>query len=117
MNQHLFLVREKPTDMAPMNTAEMQEMIASYQVWSQDLAACGLPTGGEKLTDDGSRQPRLIAGRPQATDGPYAEAHDVTGGIFTIQAESDAQAEELAMSCPHLIGSQWIEIRRIKVLG
>ncbi|OYU82576.1 MAG: transcription initiation protein, partial [Burkholderiales bacterium PBB5] len=90
---------------------------ASYHAWAQDLAARGLRTGGEKLTDDGGRQLRLKDGRPLATDGPYAEAHDVIGGIFTIKAENDAQAEELALSCPHLLGSQWIEIRRIEVLG
>jgi hypothetical protein len=117
MNQYLFLLHEKPADMAPVSPAEMQEIIASYQAWSQDLAARGLLTGGEKLTDDGGRQLRLKDGRPLATDGPYAEAHDVIGGIFTIKAESDAQAEELAISCPHLIGTQWIEIRRIEVLG
>ena len=48
-----------------------------------------------------------------ATDGPYAEAHDVIGGLFIVKAESDAMAEELAQSCPHLRGSQWIEIRRV----
>ena len=54
---------------------------------------------------------------PLASDGPYAEAHDVVGGFFTIKAESDAMAEDLAASCPHLAGTQWIEIRRIENLG
>lgn len=117
MNQYLFLLHEKPADMAPVSPAEMQELVASYRAWSRDLAARGMLTGGEKLTDDGGRQLRLKDGRPLATDGPYAEAHDVIGGIFIVKAESDAQAEELAQSCPHLRGTQWIEIRRIEVLG
>lgn len=117
MNQYLLLLHEKPADMAPVSPAEMKEIIARYQAWSQGLAAQGLLTGGEKLTDDGGRLLRLKDGRPLATDGPYAEAHDVIGGIFTIKAESDAQAEELAQSCPHLRGTQWIEIRRIEDLG
>ena len=33
-----------------------------------------------------------------------------------LKAESDAMAEELAQTCPHLQGTQWIEIRRIEVL-
>ena len=70
--------------------------------------------GRRKITDDGGRQLRLKNGKPLATDGPYAEAHDVIGGIFTVKAESDAMAEELAQSRPHLEGSQWIEIRRIE---
>ena len=117
MHQYLLLLHEKPADQAPASPAEMQEMFARYKAWSAGLAARGLLAGGEKLTDDGGRQLRLKQGRPVATDGPYAEAHDVVGGYFVIKAESDAMAEELAQGCPHLAGSQWIEIRRIEVLG
>ena len=116
MNQYLFLLHEKPTDAAQVSPAEMKEIVGRYKTWSASLAQRGLLSGGEKLTDDGGRHLRLINGRPLATDGPYAEAHDVVGGIFMVKAESDAMAEELALSCPHLQGSQWIEIRRIEVL-
>lgn len=116
MNQYLFLLHEKPADAAQVSPAEMQEIIARYKAWSAGLAQRGLLAGGEKLTDDGGRQLRLKQGRPVATDGPYAEAHDVVGGIFIVKAESDAMAEELAQTCPHLVGTQWIEIRRIEAL-
>ena len=79
-----------------------------------DLAERGLLAGGEKLADDGGRHLRLSAGRPLATDGPYAEAHDVIGGYFVVNAASDADAEALAQTCPHLQGESWIEIRRIE---
>lgn len=113
MNQYLFLLHEKPADAAQVSPAEMQEIIARYKAWSAGLAQRGLLAGGEKLTDDGGRHLRLKDGRPVATDGPYAEAHDVIGGLFIVKAESDAMAEELAQGCPHLAGTQWIEIRRI----
>lgn len=116
MNQYLFLLHEKPADAAHVSAAEMKEIVARYKAWSAGLAQRGLLTGGEKLTDDGGRQLRLKNGQPLATDGPYAEAHDVVGGIFMVKAESDAMAEELALSCPHLQGTQWIEIRRIEAL-
>jgi hypothetical protein len=116
MNQYLFLLHEKPADAAQVSPAEMKEIVGRYKTWSSGLAQRGLLTGGEKLTDDGGRHLRLKNGQPLATDGPYAEAHDVVGGIFMVKAESDAMAEELAQSCPHLHGSQWIEIRRIEVL-
>jgi hypothetical protein len=116
MNQYLFLLHEKPADAAGMSPAEMQEIIARYKAWSAGLAQRGLLAGGEKLVDDGGRQLRLKDGQPLATDGPYAEAHDVIGGLFIVKAESDAMAEELAQTCPHLRGSQWIEIRRIEAV-
>ena len=116
MNQYLFLLHEKPADAPQVSAAEMKEIVARYKAWSEGLAQRGLLTGGEKLTDDGGRHLRLKAGRPLATDGPYAEAHDVIGGIFMVKAESGAMAEELAQTCPHLQGTQWIEIRRIEVM-
>ena len=94
----------------------MKEIVGRYKAWSAGLAQRGLLTGGEKLTDDGGRHLRLKNGQALATDGPYAEAHDVVGGIFMVKAESDAMAEELALSCPHMQGTQWIEIRRIEAL-
>ena len=116
MNQYLFLLHEKPADAPQVSAAEVKVIVARYKAWSAGLAQRGLLTGGEKLTDDGGRHLRLKAGRPLATDGPYAEAHDVIGGIFMVKAESDAMAEELAQTCPHLQGTQWIEIRRIEVM-
>jgi hypothetical protein len=114
MNQYLLLLHETPADAAAVSAAEMQEIIQRYKAWSADLAARGLLAGGEKLSDDGGRHLRLRGGKPVATDGPYAEAHDVVGGFFIVKAENDAAAEALAQSCPHLAGTQWIEIRRIE---
>ena len=116
MNQYLLMLHEKPADAGPMSPAEITEVIDSYKAWSRQLAEQGLLVGGEKLTDDGGRHLRLQGGRPLASDGPYAEAHDVIGGYFVVKAESDAHAETLAASCPHLAGTQWVEIRRIEVL-
>ena len=116
MNQYVFLLHEVPADAAPLGPAEMQEIIQRYKAWSGDLAQRGLLAGGEKLTDDGGRHVRLKQGKPVATDGPFAEAHDVVGGLFIVKAENDAAAEALAATCPHLAGSQWIEVRRVEAV-
>jgi hypothetical protein len=113
MNQYLLLLHETPADSATITPAQMQEIIASHQAWAAALAGRGLLAGGEKLCDDGGRHLRLQGGRPLASDGPYAEAHDVIGGYYVIRAADDAAAEALAAECPHLRGRQWVEIRRI----
>ena len=114
MNQYVFLLHERPAAYADVTPAQMQEIVAAYKAWAGSLAERGLLAGGEKLADDGGRHLRLSAGRPLATDGPYAEAHDVIGGYFVVNAASDADAEALAQTCPHLQGESWIEIRRIE---
>jgi hypothetical protein len=113
MNQYVLLLHERPADSADVSPAEMQEIVQRYKTWSMDLAQRGLIAGGEKLVDDGGRVLRLRGGEVVASDGPYAEAHDVIGGYFVIQAADDAQAEAIARTCPHLRGTQWIEIRRV----
>jgi len=117
MNQYLLLLHENPADFAQVSPAQMKEIAQQYKRWAGGLAERGLLAGGEKLTDDGGRVLRLKNGAPLATDGPYAEAHDVIGGYFVVNAESDAMAEELAQGCPHLRGTRWGRLRRHRLAG
>lgn len=114
MHSYLLLLHETPAHLAAISPAEMTEIVQRYQAWAQGLAEQGLLLGGEKLADDGGRHLRLQGGQPLASDGPYAEAHDVIGGYFVIRADGDAHAEALAATCPHLGPAGWIEIRRIE---
>ena len=113
MNQYLLLLHENPADFAELSPAQAKEVTERYKSWARSMAERGLLAGGDKLSDDGGRHLKLSNERPLASDGPYAEAHDVIGGYFIIKAESDAQAEQLSTSCPHLVARSWIEIRRI----
>ncbi len=116
MNQYMLLLHERPAGYASLSPADMQELIARYTAWSDKLASEGRLAGGAKLTDDGGRQLRMAGDRPLASDGPYAEAPDVVGGYFTIQAASMAEAEAVAATCPHLSGTNWIEIRQVEAM-
>ena len=113
MHTYLLLLHECPADSADLSADDIGEIVEAYRRWAEDLAARGRLVAAEKLADDGGQHLRLQDGRPLATDGPYAEAHDVVGGLFIVTAEDDAAARELAATCPHLRGRQWIEIRRI----
>lgn len=117
MTQYMLLLHDKPADAVAMTPAEMKEMVGRYKAWAGQLAAQGKLAGGEKLTDDGGRILRVQGGLPVASDGPYAEAQDVVGGYFILNASNDAEAMDLAQTCPHLRGTNWIEIRRIDVVG
>jgi hypothetical protein len=116
MHQYLLLLHAHPADDVDLSPAQFAEMVGRYQAWAGDLAQRGLLVAGEKLTDDGGRHLKLAAGKPVASDGPYAEAHDIIGGLYIIKAEDDAAAQAMAATCPHLVGRQWIEIRRCEKL-
>ena len=38
----------------------------------------------------------------KVTDGPYAEAREVIGGLFVIDAANYEEVVELSRDCPHL---------------
>ncbi len=49
---------------------------------------------------------------PRAVDGPFAEAREMVGGFWLIQAKSQQEAVEWARRAPMLEGDI-IEVRRI----
>ncbi|HEX8754206.1 MAG TPA: YciI family protein [Solirubrobacterales bacterium] len=90
---------------------------------AEDVAAMGryndeLRKAGLLLSLDGLHPPGEGArvsfggGQPTVTDGPFAEAKEVVGGYWLIQARSKEEAVELASRCPANEGDM-IEIRRV----
>lgn len=116
MHDYLMLLHETPADMPPMSEEELRALIQQYSDWAERLRQQGRLSAGHKLSDDGGRQLRRPKQQLLASDGPWAEAKDVIGGLFIIRAEDQAAAEALAASCPHLGGSSWISLRRIEAV-
>lgn len=115
MKQYLLLLHETPAAYAGIAAEEMGAIVQRYAAWAQSLAERGLLAGGEKLTEDGGKRLQRRDGRYLVSDGPYAEAKDVIGGYFVIQAESADAAARTADSCPHLdMAGNWIELREIE---
>src|SRR5260370_34129294 len=77
----------------------------------------GKLVGGEKVAVGGVRHIRMRDGTPLSSNGPYAEAKDVIGGYFVIEAKDDAEADALARDCPHLWNAtNWVELRPIDLM-
>ena len=71
------------------------------------------PDGCHKLTDGAGRVLRGAVGTPKVTDGPYAEAREVIGGPFIVEAANYEEVVDLSRDCPHLdFGT--IEIREVQ---
>jgi len=77
-----------------------------------------LARSGALIALDGLRPPADAArvsftgGKPVVTDGPFAEAKEVLGGYWVIQAGSREEAVEWARQCPADEGDV-IEVRQI----
>ena len=113
MSRFILLLHESPTAFDGVSAEEIQKVISEYGAWRQKLAAEGQLAGGEKLEDGTARQLMANDGRVEVTDGPFAEAKEVIGGFFMIEAEDYETAAAISSECPHLRYGGRIELRRI----
>src|SRR5215813_1261683 len=115
MTQYILLLHQVPNYNMDLPRDKMLEMTKRYMAWADGLRQQGRLAGGEKLSAGGVRHIKVKDGKPVASDGPYAEAKDVIGGYFVVEARDAADAEAIAKDCPHLAiaPSNWVELRPI----
>ena len=89
------------------------EAVGAMTKFNQDMIKAGVMLTGEGLHPP-SKGARVSfgGGAPKVTDGPFAEAREVIGGYWMIQAKSKAEAVEWARRCPAAPGDI-IEIRQV----
>ena len=114
MAQFMALLHQAPNNI-DLPREKMLEMTKRYMAWADSMRQRGKLVGGEKLAAHGGRQFRVKDGKTVVSDGPYAEAKDVVGGYFVIEAKDLAEAEALLRDCPHftLSPTNWAELRPI----
>ena len=100
MAQYMLMLHQAPNYNMDLPRERMMEMTQRYMAWAGELRQKGKMVGGEKLSASGGRHIRMKDGKPVASDGPYAEAKDVIGGYFVLEAKDLAEAEAIARDCP-----------------
>ena len=80
--------------------------------YNEELRKAGmlLALDGLRPPSDGARVGFDGDGKATVTDGPFAEAKEVVGGYWVIQARSNEEALEWAKRCPG--ESCRVEVRR-----
>ena len=112
MKKFIMLLHDAGSFPADISPDQIQAIIQRYVAWRQKIQKNGRNVVGHKLTEGQGRVMRGTAGQTKITDGPYAEAREVIGGLFILEANSYDDVVELSRDCPHLdFGS--IEIREV----
>ena len=112
MKKFIMLLHDTGRFPADISPAQIQAIVQRYVAWRQKIQQNGRKVDGHKLTDGQGRVMRGAAGATKVTDGPYAEAREVIGGLFIVEANNYDEVVELSKDCPHLdFGS--IEIREV----
>ncbi len=116
MPQFMLILSERPGDFAGMAPEQIQKIIEKYGAWGMKMAQEGRMVGGHKLTEHGGKKIARTGSSLAVTDGPYAEAKEVVGGIYILKAKDYAEAVELAKTCPHMEYGR-IDVREIDFMG
>jgi hypothetical protein len=106
---------EAPTDME-LSPEMIQAIIQKFNDFTERLQKAGL-VGINKLVDGTGRVLRGSGDRLVVTDGPFAEAKEVIGGYWVIEAGSYDEAVALARHCPSLEFGGTVEVREVEDLS
>lgn len=117
MPQYMLVLHDNMAALSQISPDEMQRVIAKYMEWSDKMGKAGHLRGGEKLRDDGGKHLTAPGGKLVVRDGPFAEAKEIVGGYFLIEAADYAAATKLSADCPHLALGGRIELREIEPMN
>ena len=99
-----------------LSPEEIKQAIAKYSAWREGLEAEGRLAGANKLKDEGGKSLSRTNGSVRVVDGPFAEAKEVIGGYFVIEAADYEEAVEISRGCPHLAFGGRIELREVDAI-
>jgi hypothetical protein len=108
-----FMMFMHPRPMDAEDWEPSAEDVAAMTKYNEELTNAGvlLALDGLHPPDKGARV-RFAGGKPSVTDGPFAEAKEVVGGYWLIQAASKEEAVQWASRCPAADGDM-IEVRQV----
>ena len=109
MSEFTLLIRGRDQS---ASTDQMQKTTQRWVAWFKELGEKGhLKDPGHPLQHTG----KVVSGRQKTVhDGPYAEAKDVVGGYFIVEAKDLAHAVELSKGCPILEVGGSVEVRPVE---
>jgi hypothetical protein len=111
-NSYLLIFREStPERYEAMSRDERRRALDDWNAWCDKLAAQGKLQHGHPLMPEGRLVSSATAGR--RIDGPFAEAKEMIGGYFLLQAASLEEAVAIAEESPNLPYGMTVEVRQV----
>ncbi|HEV3334275.1 MAG TPA: YciI family protein [Bryobacteraceae bacterium] len=109
--QFLLLIYDQEKRWAKLSQAEQNSETKEYGVFGKEFA--NVVRGGNALQPTPTAKTvRVRDGKPQVTDGPFAETKEQLGGYYLVEAANEAEAIAIAAKIPWArFGS--IEVRPI----
>jgi hypothetical protein len=111
--QYLLMIYNSEQHMAAMSPDERQTLFQSFLKLNEEMKANKHLVAGDRLQPTSTATTvRVRDGKPQVTDGPFAETREQLGGYYLIEAKDHDEATAIAARIPSAtFGS--VEVRAI----
>ena len=111
--QYLLLLHANESGFTNMTPEQQQQGMAAYMAYSQALVEAGAMKGSNRLRPVATATTvRVVDGKTQVLDGPFADSKEQLGGYFLIDVPDLDAALEWASRCP-AAGYGSVEVRPI----
>jgi hypothetical protein len=100
--RYAFLLYYDESASPAPGSAELNERIAAYGRFTEEVTTAGAYQGGEALQATATATVVRVGngGSPVTTDGPYAETKEQLGGFYILECENLDEAVEWAAKIP-----------------
>ena len=99
--QYLLLLNAEETSFMRMTPEQQQQGMAAYMAYTEALIKAGAYKGSNRLQPVSTATTvRVVDGKTQVLDGPYADSKEQLGGYFLIDAPDLDAALSWAARCP-----------------
>jgi hypothetical protein len=111
--QYLLMLYVQESGWAKLTPAEQEQGMAAYIAYTQAMAKAGvLKSNGQLHPSQAATTVRMVNGKSQVLDGPYADSKEQLGGFYIINVPDLDAALSWAARCP-AVGHGVVEVRPI----
>jgi len=113
MSKYILILGGADLDKRSREGALGPVMLERYMTWMRELRESGRYVSSSKLHDQTGARLTIRGG--EVVEGPFVETKEAVGGIFTIEADSLAEATAWARRCPVLgLQNGYVEVRLVE---
>jgi hypothetical protein len=99
--QYLMIIHSNESGWAQMSPEQQEQGKAAYLAYGEALKKAGVFLGSNRLRPSAnSTTVRVVNGKTQVLDGPYADTKEQVGGYFLIDVANLDAALSWAARCP-----------------
>lgn len=115
--QYLLLLHANEAGFDSMTPQQQQQGLAAYMAYTEALVQAGALRGSNRLRPVSTATTvRIVDGKTQVLDGPYADSKEELGGYYLIDVPDLDAALSWAARCPGA-GHGIIEVRPVWEMG